>query len=74
MPRTYHARDWPYIARSARDDAAEEIAAALLSVVPLTEIKSDAETLSRVSKVILHLSNALRLLEAVGAPTKPAPP
>ena len=37
MPRTYKPRDWPYKARAARDNAAEEIAAALNNALPLIE-------------------------------------
>ena len=63
-------REWPYVAKAARDNAAEEIAAALNEAYPLAEIERDTESLRKVTRTIYHLENALRLLESVGAQTK----
>ena len=68
MTREPIHRPWPYIAKSARDEAAEEVAAALLEVIALNE--SDTE-FRNFTRIVYHLSNALRLLESVGASTRP---
>ena len=71
MPRNYTPLPWPYQAKAARDEAAEQAAAALNNVVPLAEEITDLQHLRRVTKAIFHMQNALRLLESVGAQTKP---
>ena len=71
MVRTYKPKDWPYIAKANRDDAAEEIAAALRQVVPLVDHQQDPQDLRCMSRIIYHLQNALRHLEKAGAQTRP---
>jgi len=72
MVRTYKPKEWPYLAKAARDGAAEEIAAALCQALPLAETAQDAETLRRLLRTIYHLQSALRHLESAGAQTRPA--
>jgi len=69
--RTYIPRPWPNKAKGARDDAATAIAAALKIAVCLAETEQDTERLRKYTKIINLLQNALRLLESVGACTKP---
>ena len=68
--RTYKTR-WPYLAKAARDCAAEDVAAALNNVLPLSESEENTENLRRIGRVLYHLQNALRHLEGVGAQTRP---
>jgi hypothetical protein len=72
MTRNYTPLPWPYIARADRDDAADEIAAALKTTVALTEVEDDPEHLRSIARTVNHLQNALRHLESAGAPTRPA--
>jgi hypothetical protein len=67
-------RDWPNVAKQARDRAAEEAQAGITALTPLlTEdrIFTERETLLRISRAIVHLQQIARHLEAVGAPTRP---
>jgi hypothetical protein len=71
--RTYQPRPWPYIAREARDGAAEQNAAALNNLVPLMEIVTDPAILRPIALAVRHVEESSRHLEAVGAPTRPVP-
>ena len=68
---TYKPREWPYIAKAARDNAADEIAAALKTTVALAETEDDPDELRSITRTLNHLQNALRHLESAGAPTRP---
>ena len=70
--RNYTPLPWPYTARALRDGAAEEIAAALRDAIRLAEIELEPEALKKLTRIIYHLQNALRHLEAAGAQTKPS--
>ena len=74
MPRTYEPRPWPYLARAARDSAAEEVAAALNGLTALFEVEDDAAKIKELGRSICKLQNALRHLESVGACTRPSAP
>lgn len=74
MPREYHPREWPYLAKAARDCAAEEIAAALRHADDLSASELDAKDLRHLTKIIYHTQNALRHLESAGARTRPPEP
>ena len=65
-------RDWPNVAKEARDRAAEETQEALVQIEGLL-IKncSETEVLTRVGRAVGCLNRALRFLEGVGAPTRP---
>lgn len=68
------ARDWPNNAASARDTAAEEIAAALRYTVALLKNGgqiTNEDKYRTLSLIINHLQNALRWLESAGAQTRP---
>jgi hypothetical protein len=64
-------REWPNLAREARDRAAEEAAEALRALEPLINRVNDLEDLRRVGIAVKKVTNVLRLLESVGAPTRP---
>jgi hypothetical protein len=70
-PMSDKPREWPNVARDARDRAAEEAAEALMALDPLVNRVNDVDDLRRVIRAIKGLSNVLRLLESVGAPTRP---
>lgn len=65
---TAKPRPWPTECMHARDKAAEEIAAAVYVIQGVIGIR---EPVIALYKALFHLVNALRLLESVGAPTKP---
>lgn len=67
-------RPWPNVAKEARDRSAEEAMAAITALMPLiTEdrIFTEREVLLRVSRALNNLQTICRLLEGVGAPTRP---
>ena len=64
-------KPWPYDAADARDRAAEEAAKALRALGPLIETETDLESMRRVSTAMNSLFMVVRLLEAVGARTRP---
>lgn len=68
---TAKPREWPYLAADARDRAAEEAAGAIKTLEPLSETETDAETLRRITRALLSLYRIARLLESVGASTRP---
>lgn len=68
-------REWPNVAREARDRAAEEINDAINALEPLVmepDKRFDrTETLRRQSKALNAMQKAIRFLESVGAQTRP---
>jgi hypothetical protein len=67
-------RAWPNIAKEARDRAAEEATAAIKALEPVVmeeRIFTEKERSSRETKALLSLHKIARLLESVGAPTRP---
>jgi hypothetical protein len=70
-PMSDKPREWPNVARDARDRAAEEAAEALMALDPLINKINDVDDLRRVVRAFKAVSNVLRLLESVGAPTRP---
>lgn len=68
------AREWPNVAAAARDRAAEELADAQRELEPLVTgavVFDRTETLRRMASALVRVQNALRLLESVGAQTRP---
>jgi hypothetical protein len=70
--RQYKPREWPQLHKAARDQAAEEVAAALINSVRLAETQTDPVTLKVLLLIVCKLNNSLRLLEGAGAQTRPA--
>lgn len=64
-------KSWPYLAADARDRAAEEAVTAMITLTPLLETESDAETIRRLARTLLSLEHIARLMESVGANTRP---
>lgn len=64
-------REWPNVARDARDRAAEAAAEALRALEPLAGRTNDPEDIRRLLRVERNLYTILRLLEREGAPTRP---
>lgn len=67
------AREWPNVAKDARDLAAEAAQEALNQLEPLLDDKrviSQSELILRVSRAVVKLNRNLRLLESVGAQTR----
>lgn len=64
-------KGWPYLAANARDRAAEEAAGAIRVLEPLSETETDAEKLRRITRTLMSLYRIARLLESVGASTRP---
>lgn len=64
-------KEWPYLAADARDRAAEEAAGAIKVLEPLSETETDAEKLRRIARALMSLYRIARLLESVGACTRP---
>lgn len=65
-------REWPNVAREARDEAAEHAVAGLRALTPLLDGDvSELERTRRVALAINHLQMVARLLEGVGAQTRP---
>lgn len=67
------AREWPNAAKEARDQTAEHAQAASKALRPLIEQpQSDpAFVISSVAKAMYHTQLVLRLMEGVGAQTRP---
>lgn len=66
-------REWPNIAKEARDRAAEEAQAIIYELSEVVEGKRDFSEMDRLKRDARALNAAykiLRLLEAVGAPTR----
>ena len=61
-------KPWPYAAADARDRAAE---AAVEAITTLTETEIDCDRLRRLTRAITDLYSIVRLLESVGAKTRP---
>ena len=64
-------KPWPYDCADARDRAAEKAVEAITSLAPLTEIENDVEKLRRITRTMTALFLIVRLLESVGAKTRP---
>jgi len=65
-------RPWPNNAKEARDRSAEEASRALRVIEPLLEKEvTETERIRRLAIVIHSLQTILRLLESVGAQTRP---
>lgn len=65
-------REWPNSAKEARDRAAEELAASLRDLQPILDGQFPETYRLIVARAIVHNQAALRHLESVGAPTRPA--
>lgn len=65
-------REWPNNAREVRDRASEEAVRALRALQPLLERSTTQEELIRRIAIALDATQTIaRLLESVGAPTRP---
>jgi hypothetical protein len=65
-------RDWPNNAKEARDRAAEEAVQGLREMEPLLgQAMTESERIRRVAIGIKCLSKIARLMESVGAQTRP---
>ncbi len=65
-------RHWPNNAKEARDRSAEEASRALRVIEPLLEKEvTETERIRRLAIAIHSLQTILRLLESVGAQTRP---
>ncbi len=67
-------REWPNVAREARDRSAELAAESVNLLEPIVDRRpmSEMDRYIRVSMVLKRLQNISRHLEAVGACTRPA--
>jgi len=63
-------REWPNAAKEARDRAAEETNEALYIARALEDCATSGSPI-KVMQLRVHLTNALRWLERVGAQTRP---
>jgi hypothetical protein len=71
---TNKPRDWPNIAREQRDRAAEAAAMGIQELEPIVMGKremTETEQLRRVAKGLNLFQRIARLLESVGAQTRP---
>jgi len=64
-------KDWPYIAADARDRAAETALEGYKTLEPLLETEMDTEKMRRIARTLLSLELIARLMESVGANTRP---
>lgn len=67
-------REWPNVARRARDEAAEALVEAANQLDPLVlsdKTFTETERLRRQARALAMVQKALRHLEAVGAQTRP---
>ena len=64
-------KPWPYDCADARDRAAEETVKAIKLLEPVNETEKDLEIMRRVDRAMISLFTAIRLLESVGAKTRP---
>ena len=64
---------WPYVAKDARDRAAEYLNVALHHLEPMVtdEAMSETERVRRLSVAVVMVQKSIRLLESVGAQTRP---
>lgn len=66
------ARPWPNLAKEARDRSAEEAIRALRMLEPLLDKEvTETEKIRRLAIAVNALNTILRLLESVGAQTRP---
>lgn len=65
-------RNWPNNAKEVRDRSAEEASRALRAIEPLLEKEgTETERIRKLAIAIHSLQTILRLLESVGAQTRP---
>lgn len=64
-------KPWPYDAADARDRAAENLAEALALLEHLCDSMSRLEDATRYNRAMNALNRSIRLLESVGARTRP---
>lgn len=67
-------REWPNVARDARDRAAEAAVMAIRALEPVvvgSRPMTETERLHRAAVALNALQTIARLLESVGAPTRP---
>ncbi len=64
-------KPWPHECADARDRAAEKAVEALNALAPLEEAEMDVEKLRRIARSMAALFVVIRLLESVGAKTRP---
>lgn len=66
-------RLWPTIAKAARDKASETAIKGMKALAPLLDDgnMTESERIRRVSRALICLQEIARLLESVGAPTRP---
>lgn len=67
------ARPWPNVAKEARDRAAEEAILGIRALRPMVrgERLEPVESMRRLAIALSTLQSIERLLESVGAPTRP---
>ncbi|NMC84318.1 MAG: hypothetical protein GYA58_03430 [Anaerolineaceae bacterium] len=66
-------REWPNVARSARDLAAEAAVNGILALEPVVtgeRVMTESERLRREAVALNSLQRIARALESVGAPTR----
>lgn len=65
-------REWPNVAKNARDRSAEEAVRALAALQPLLERQvTETERIRRLAVAIDAVNTIARHLESVGAQTRP---
>mgnify|MGYP000176874483 CR=1 FL=1 len=65
-------REWPNFAKEMRDRAAEEAARGLRAIEPLLEMEvTETEKIRRLAIGVNCFQKILRILESVGAQTRP---
>ena len=64
-------RPWPNVAKEARDRAAEEAIRGYRAIKPLLDNEAYPDEIRRVAIAMDSLQNISRLLESVGAQTRP---
>jgi hypothetical protein len=66
-------REWPNVAKEARDQAAEQAVRAIHALAPLIDGREvcELERFKREAIALNCLQTIIRLMEMVGAPTRP---
>lgn len=64
-------REWPNVAREARDRSAEAANRGLLALEPMLDQQLTLDQIRRLAIGICSLQRIARLLESVGAQTRP---
>jgi hypothetical protein len=71
---SHKPRPWPNVAKEARDRAAEEAVAGILALEPVVRGDrsfSETDRLRREAQALNALQRVARILESVGAQTRP---